>query len=209
VLLIAPLAAVPDAPLTAAAADAVLAGLDADDAAAIWQAITLARPGGLGRSDRWDVAGPPPPDIRAAMRQAARRDTIARLWSDGYAELFAGPATDLAHAVTAGMPLEAAIVRTHLRQLAREPDSLIARRHGSSTAIDVTRRAVALVCRIGGATWPAELAAFDSSLRQPRRLNPGTTADLVAAAIYILLRDGRLRPALPFATPSFTGIASS
>ena len=36
VLLIAPLAAVPDAPLTAAAADAMLAGLDAYDAAAIW-----------------------------------------------------------------------------------------------------------------------------------------------------------------------------
>lgn len=207
VLLIAPLAAVQDAALTAAAVDAVLAGLDANDAAAIWRAITLARPGGLGRSDRWDVAGPPPPDIRTAMRQAARRDTIARLWSDGYADLFAGPVTDLAHAVTAGMPLEAAIISTHLRQLAREPDSLIARRHGSGTAIDVTRRAVALVARMRGDTWPAELAAFDSSLRQPRRLNPGTTADLVAAAIYILLRDGRLRAALPFATPPIKGVS--
>ena len=207
VLLITPLAAAPTASLTAAVVDGLLAGLGPADAAAIWEAIALARPGGLGRSDRWDVAGPPPSDIVAAMRHAASRDTIARLWSHGYADLFAGPVADLAQAAAAGMPLEEAIVRTHLLQLAREPDSLIARRHGTAVAHDVSRRAVALISRVGHGTWPAELVAFDSFLRHPRRLNPGTTADLVAAALYIVLRDGRLRPALPFTTPPFPEFA--
>jgi len=201
VLLIAPLATASIGP-TPASVEAVLTTLGPADAAAIWEAIGLARPGGLGRSDRWDLAEPPPPDIRAAMRHAADRDTIARLWATGFADLFAGPVADLARAVAAGLPLADAIVDAFLRQLAREPDSLIARRHGATAAKDVRRRAERLVTGTTGGGWSDEIAAFDTFLRSPNRLNPGTTADLVAAALYILLRDGSLRPALPFATPA-------
>ena len=200
VLLIAPLATASTGP-TPASVEAVLTTLGQADAAAIWEAIALARPGGLGRSDRWDLAEPPPPDIRAAMRHAADRDTIARLWAEGFHDLFDGPVADLARAVAAGRPLNDAILDAFLRQLAREPDSLIARRHGAAAAEDVRQRAARLVAGRTGGGWSDEIAAFDSSLRSPNRLNPGTTADLVAAALYILLADGSLRPALPFATP--------
>lgn len=201
VLLLAPLATAAPRP-TPDAVEAVLSGLGPADAAAIWEAIALARPGGLGRSDRWDLAEPPPSDIRAAMRQAADRDTIARLWATGFADLFAGPVADLARAVAAGLPLDDAIREAFLRQLARQPDSLIARRHGHAAAEDVRRRAARLVADGTTGGWSDEIAAFDASLRSPNRLNPGTTADLVAAAIYILLADGGLRPVLPFATPA-------
>lgn len=203
VLLLAPLATVggqaSNATLLAAAADRVIAAADSADAAAIWQAIHCAKPGGLGRTDCWDLAGPPPADIRAAMRESADRDTIARLWSRGYDELLTGPVADLAADVGAGWPLEAAIIRCHLRQLARCPDSLIGRRHGATIATAVTAQAAALVARAPASpedpaapSWLAALTDFDASLRLPRRLNPGTTADLVAAALYILLWEGRL-----------------
>jgi triphosphoribosyl-dephospho-CoA synthase len=213
VLLLAPLAATPGAatgpaPVSAADADAVVAAAGSADAAAIWEAIQRAKPGGLGRSDRWDLAGPAPADIRTAMREAADRDTIARLWARGYDELFAGPVADLVASVSAGWPLEPAIIRCHLRQLARCPDSLIVRRHGEATAADVMARAAALVARepaspsdAADPDWVAALAAFDASLRAPRRLNPGTTADVVAAALYILLRDGRLAAAVAAVIP--------
>lgn len=213
VLLIAPLAAVPGpatgpAPVSAADVARVLDVAGPADAAAIWRAIALAKPGGLGRSDRWDLAGPPPANIRSAMGESADRDTIARLWARGYSELFAGPVADLAEAVGAGWPLEQAIIRCHLRQLARCPDSLIGRRHGAAAAAEVMARAAVLVTHEptspAGATDPAWLAAvseFDASLRGPRRLNPGTTADLVAAALYILLRDGRLTDAVAAVLP--------
>lgn len=205
VLLLAPLAAVPDDHLPpvalAAAVDGVLAQADARDAALVWEAIALARPGGLGTSDRWDVAGPAPTDLRVAMRHAAPRDTIARLWAFGYGPLVAGPVADIRAALDDGLPLEAAIVRGHLRQLAREPDSLIGRRHGAAVAAEASARAAALVAAESTPGWEPAVAAFDRWLREPRRLNPGTTADLVAAALYILLRAGRLRPALPFPTP--------
>jgi triphosphoribosyl-dephospho-CoA synthase len=202
ILLTAPLAAVTDhEPFDAAAVERVLARLDAADAADVWRAIGRARPGGMGRVPESDLAGPPPTDLRAAMRAAAGHDQIARLWAEGFTPLFAGPCGDLRAAIDSGLPLLDAIVDCHLRQLAREPDSLIARRHGAAAAADVSAGAAAIL-RLPDATRPAAIAAFDASLRGSRRLNPGTTADLVAAALYILIRDGRLVPSfVPASSP--------
>ncbi len=198
ILLVAPVAAVPGAAdaLRPDTIDAVLERLDEADAAAIWNAFQVARPGGLGRANRHDLSGPPPPSIRDAMRLAADRDTIARLWAHGFQPLFDGPVANLAADIDAGVALETAIIRAHVRQLAREPDSLIARRHGADVAADVSAGAATLVGREQELGWRDAVDAFDASLRSPCRLNPGTTADLIAAALYILLRDGRLRPAL-------------
>lgn len=198
-------------PLAAAASprqvDAVFDSLTPADAADVWEAIALAGPGGLGTTSRDDLRGPPPPDLRGAMRRAASHDRIARLWAEGYADLFAGPVEDLASELAAGRPLLDAIVRCQLKQLAREPDTLIARRHGGVVAADVSRRAAAVLA--AGRGWRAAAARFDASLRVPRRVNPGTTADLVAAAVYILLLEGRLPHGIPLAeslagTPAHT-----
>ena len=201
VLLTAPLAAVPDGePLDAAAVARVLGRLDRDDAAAVYRAIAVGRPGGMGTADSWDVHGPAPDDILAAMQAAAGRDQIARLWSHGFGPLFAGAVADLGRSLAAGAGLCDAVVEAHLRQLARERDTLIARKHGPLAAAEVSAAAAAVLAT-PAANRPEALAAFDRSLRDPKRLNPGTTADIVAAALYILLRSGRLRPFLEFDTP--------
>jgi triphosphoribosyl-dephospho-CoA synthase len=200
ILLIAPLAAADDGgPLNAEAVARVLARLAPDDAADVWDAIGEAQAGGLGSASKWDLRGPPPPDLLAAMDEARDHDQIARLWARGYEPLFAGPVQDLraelaarttasgpAAVAASGPDFDTAIVRTFLRQLAREPDSLIARRHGTATAIDVSRRAAEVLT--AGSGWRRAAAEFDRFLRAPRRLNPGTTADLVAAALYAVLR---------------------
>ncbi|MFM1995852.1 MAG: hypothetical protein RLZZ111_239 [Planctomycetota bacterium] len=193
VLAIAPLAAgAPDGPgdrtiaTLVAGAAAALSRLSPADAVDVWEAINLARPGGLGTRSRLDVAGPPPDDLLEAMRLAAPHDSVARLWAEGYQRLADGLVADLAAGLDAGLPLEEAIVRAFLLQLAREPDSLIARRHGLDTAADVSRRAANAAAR------PDAIPAFDTFLRSPRRLNPGTTADLTAAALYMLLWTGRI-----------------
>jgi triphosphoribosyl-dephospho-CoA synthase len=94
--------------------------------------------------------------------------------------------TDLEAAIGRGLALSDAIVHAFLAQLAWEPDSLIARKHGLAVAVDVSRRASAALAH------PQTIPEFDRFLRSPRRLNPGTTADLTAAALYILIRSGRL-----------------
>jgi len=192
VLAIAPLAAVPDAvPVSPAAVAHVCARLTPSDAADVWQAIRLAQPGGMGHSSEHDLAESPPDDLLAAMRLAAPRDAIARLWADGYHPLFTGLVADLEAAISGGLALDDAIVQSFLAQLAREPDSLIARKHGLPMAVDVSRRAAAALAN------PLTIPEFDRSLRSPRRLNPGTTADLTAAALYILIRTGRLIADVP------------
>jgi triphosphoribosyl-dephospho-CoA synthase len=126
------------------------------------------------------------------MRLAASRDRIASLWAVGYAVLVAGLAADLAAEIAAHADIREAIVRAFLRELARAPDSLVVRRHGPEVAVDVAARAAEVLA--AGAAWPDAAANFDRSLRSPVRVNPGTTADLVAAALYILLRDPTRRP---------------
>ena len=74
-------------------------------------------------------------------------------------------------------------------QLAREPDTLIARKHGIASAANISARAAAVLAT--GADWPAAAADLDLFLRA-QKMNPGTTADLIAAALYILLVTDRL-----------------
>lgn len=207
VLAIAPLAAVPEGTQpTPAAVSHVLAGLGPADARDCWRAIAAARPGGMGTRDRWDVAGEPPADLLTAMHAAAGHDQIARLWSRGYHPLFSGLVADLERELLAGHDLKAAIVRGFLQQLAREPDSLVARKHGAVVAAAVSARARAVIC--GPADWHDAARAFEEDLltgrglagydsppggTRPGTINPGTTADLVAAALYVLLVTGRLQ----------------
>jgi len=211
VLVVAPLAAVPDGtPLTPAAVAQVLAGLGPADARACWQAIRAARPGGMGTRDRWDVAGEPPADMLAAMRAAAPQDQIARLWAHGYGPLFSGLVADLEQELAAGHGLADAIVRGFLRQVAREPDSLIARKHGPAVAAAVSARARAVIEDSDG--WREAARRLEQDLHTgrglagivppadgivPGTINPGTTADLVAAALYVLLATGRLPIVMP------------
>ena len=202
ILAVAPMAASSDSThrsLSAPLVRARITACDASDAEAIYAAIRASGAGGLGNRPQHDLAGHPPASILTAMRLAARAtpaDSIAALWADGYDSLWRGPVADLAHFEATGCGWEEAIIRTALAQLARMPDSLIARRHGTTTAREVSARAASIL-PLSGAEWATELAQFDRSLRQPKRLNPGTTADLIAAALYIHLWNS---------TPSCTGV---
>ena len=184
-----------------------LASLGPADAAAVWQAIALAHPGGLGRVEQHDVAGPPPDDILAAMRMARDRDAIAWLWADGYEPLFRDDTSSpgmvplLERALASTATTNEAILQAFLQHLACHRDSLIARRHGDAVAAEVSGEAAAILS-LPAAQQAAAIAAFDTTLRtgrlvdgRRRPINPGTTADLTAAALFVLLRRGwRLGP---------------
>lgn len=200
VLAIAPLAAAVEP--SREGVSEVLASLDRSDAALIWRAIRVAKPGGLGRVADHDLADPPPPCILEAMQLARDRDAIAELWADDFRPLFEthperpGMVTLLEQAVRNGLPLGAAIQDAFLRHLARHPDTLIARRHGHDIAVDLSQQAAALLT-IPHSQRADAVDAFDRMLRagrlrdgQQRPLNPGTTADLVAAGLFVLLQRG-------------------
>ncbi len=181
VLLLAPLAAATDV----GAVGDVLRATTVDDARNVYAAIRLANPGGLGRADEQDVASEPTATLLEAMRLAADRDGIARQYANDFADVFAAT-------LATARPVEDAIVRLHLELLAARPDTLIARKCGDVVAVEASRRAAD--CLRG-----ASLAEFDAWLRADgNRRNPGTTADLVTACLFVALRRGRLT--LPIAT---------
>jgi triphosphoribosyl-dephospho-CoA synthase len=196
-LLLAPLAAVPGGQSLSTGIGDVVGGLTADDTKHVYDAIRISCAGGLGRAEQADVCFDPPAGINLvqAMRLAAERDCVARQYTNGFADVFQGTAEWIAEALAREMPLGEAVVLTHIRQLAKCPDSLIARKCGPQIAAEATRRA-ATVLELethGQSDFRKALNDFDSWLREDgHRRNPGTTADLVAAGLFVLLREGRL-----------------
>ncbi|MEP9347977.1 triphosphoribosyl-dephospho-CoA synthase [Xanthobacter sp. KR7-225] len=190
VLLCAPLAqaalAPAPAPLRARLAQ-VLAGLDLDDAREAFGAIARANPGGLGAAPEADVRAPATLPLGAAMALAAHRDTIARQYGTGFADVFERGLPLLADDPLAPARLEAAF----LAFLAALPDSHIARKFGADAAEAVRQEAAAVQSQIDG--LPATdrhacLLAFDARLKA-KGLNPGTSADLTVASAFAALLD--------------------
>jgi triphosphoribosyl-dephospho-CoA synthase len=167
------------------AVERTLAGLDVDDAAAAFTAIASARPGGLGEVPEHDVRAPARVSLREAMAAAADRDSIASEYATGYAIVFDTGLPLLDDGLRNRPSTLEAIVSLHVGLLASHPDTLIARKAGDAAA-----RAVSSAAReVRDGARP--LADFDASLRADgNRLNPGTTADLVAATLLAALLSG-------------------
>jgi triphosphoribosyl-dephospho-CoA synthase len=162
-----------------------LAALDVDDAAAAFAAIARARPGGLGEAPQHDVRAPASVSLREAMAAAAHRDSIASEYATGYVIVFDTALPLLSNMVRDGIPTLEAVVSLHVGLLASRPDTLIARKAGAGAARAVSEAAREV--RAGTRSLPD----FDASLRgDDHRLNPGTTADLVAATLLVALLSG-------------------
>jgi triphosphoribosyl-dephospho-CoA synthase len=196
-LLIAPMAAVPNDYSLADGIDAILNALTDDDTSFVYEAIRCSKAGGLGRSEDADVNAEAAPKISlvTAMRIAADRDLVARQYTNAFADVFEGPTVWIAEGIEAGWPLSQAIVHAHVRQIARHGDSLIARKCGASLSAEASERAKAVLqsglpeCL----EYESALADFDGWLRADgHRRNPGTSADFIAAGLFVLLREGRL-----------------
>jgi triphosphoribosyl-dephospho-CoA synthase len=187
ILLMAPLAAVPDGmPLREGVAE-ILGRTTVDDARVVYRAIRLANPGGLLEVPEQDIAIEPTIPLLQAMRLAEDRDLVARQYARGYADLFDLALPTLVSAVEWGTELESAIVSAYLLLLAARPDTLIARKRGRAVAEEASRRAQeAMVTR--------DFDAFDAWLRgDGHARNPGATADLIAATLFVALRDGTIK----------------
>ena len=113
------------------------------------------------------------------MAESAPVDGVAAEWAEGFPRTFeaaesildrSGPVADRAAAV-------------YLDLLADRVDTFVASQHGPETARTVRERAAAAR---DGAVDPAALA--EEFLE--RGINPGTTADLTAAALFVALRRG-------------------
>ncbi len=197
VLLLAPLASVPIEQTLTDGIGRVLEQLTSADTSAVYEAIQISSAGGLGHSDQADVYEEAPPQLTLvdAMRLAANRDLIARQYVNGFLDVFNGPSAWIAEALASNLGLSDAIIHSHVRQLASHPDSLIQRKCGSQVANEAsTQAAEVLKCGMpGDSSYERAISELDEWLRADgHRRNPGTSADLIAAGLFVLLREGRL-----------------
>lgn len=203
VLLLAPLASVqPQLDLRGGIMRA-LVRLDVADARTAYEAIRLANPGGLGTVPDQDVSGEPSVNLREAMGLAADRDLVARQYVNDFKEVFEGVEI-LREELRAPVVFPWPVLKTYLRLLATHPDSLIARKFGVETAREAMRRARLVF----GTSYPSgvdtdALRELQDWLSQPRSSprNPGTTADLLTASLFVALRQNIIQMPLPSVFP--------
>jgi triphosphoribosyl-dephospho-CoA synthase len=171
----------------------VLAETTVADAAQVYAAIRRAGPGGLGETAAEDVSEAPTVTLREAMALAADRDAVAREYVTDFALTFEVGVPAIQAGRQEGLAWTETAVEAYLTLLASTPDTHIARKLGQAEAESVSRRAGEV--RAAGGTRSAAgrkaLAALDAELRDPRnRRNPGTTADLTCAALFVVILEG-------------------
>jgi triphosphoribosyl-dephospho-CoA synthase len=183
----------------------VLQQLTVDDARLVYQAIRLTQPGGLGKVDTQDVSEEPTITLLEAMHLAAERDLIARQYVNGYREVWEvllpafeskqqgrTNASGCTPSLQAPLPpgergMQDAIVHTFLVSLATLGDTLIARKCGTAVAEEAQRQAAEVLA------GRQSIEELDAWLRADgHRRNPGTTADLVCATLFLAFLRGTL-----------------
>ncbi len=112
------------------------------------------------------------------MKHSAENDMIAREWVDGFPLTRRG--ADLLKEAGCG---RRAIVSTFLTLLSSVPDTFIAKEHGRGIAEETRIRAREVL------DGKRTLEAFDEECIA-RGVNPGSTADVLIAAIYVALGEG-------------------
>ena len=181
----------PDSSLTPADATAVLKSTTVADAANFYRAFEAVDvtvddpPDGMEPLDvrRGGDAVPVLEDrgltLADIMERSADRDGVAAEWLGGFERVFAA-----ADVIADGDgPVADRAARTFLELLAAEVDTFVVTQHDRATAEETTERArAALEGDIDPETLADELVA--------EGINPGTTADTVAAALFVALERG-------------------
>jgi triphosphoribosyl-dephospho-CoA synthase len=168
---------------------AVLGGMDMDDTAAVFEAIALAAPGGLGSAEN-DVREKPTIGLLEAMREAAHRDRIARQYVTGFADILETGLAEYEHALARGESGTWPTIAAYMAFLAGFADSHVARKHSSEIANEVREEAAGIRAALSSERDEAAriqiLLDFDRDLKA-RAINPGTSADLTVACLLVHL----------------------
>ncbi len=178
------------------AVGSVLRSLTVDDARLTYEAIRLARPAGMGTVQQYDLQETDVDiTLREAMDQARDRDALAREYVTDFEITFEVGLNALQRILEQGAGMSEAVVQTFLTILTQVPDTLIARKNGMEAARKVSGRA-GQVLKYGGIfseKGKAAIKRFDLDLRDKgHTLNPGTTADLIAAVLFAYLVENDL-----------------
>jgi len=171
-----------------------------EDAVHVYEAIDIAKPSGLNSAPDLDVHDPKSRErivkenvsLLQVFKIASGYDNVCSEWVNNYQITF-----DLAYAYlmeqVKSKDLNTAITHTFLKVLSEYPDTFIARKVGIEKARQISLEAKK-VLHLGGLETldgREKTIAFDKKLRESGNLfNPGTTADITAAALALCTLSG-------------------
>ena len=172
-----------------------------EDAINVYEAVKNANPGGLGKVSEFDINDPDSINkirkgkisLHQIFKIASKYDTICSEWVNNYPITFDVAYPFLMEQTRQTDDLNAAIVHTFLKVLAECPDTLIARKTSLEKALEVSFRAKEIL-KSGGletSNGKKNLREFDQELgKAGNLLNPGTTADIIAATLALTVLSG-------------------
>ena len=168
----------------------VIDRIDLKQTKTIYKAINLANAGGMGLKDKFDLNAKKSSDfiLSEAMNFASSYDYIANEYTNYFNNIINTISLNWRNYFKLMGNAECATTATFLKLISSNPDSLIARKYGLDTAIEVSGKFKALsdeYCELKNPNIiNNKLLLLDSELKI-QGLNPGTTADVVVASIFI------------------------
>ncbi len=194
----------------------ILNNTGVEDAIELVRALQIASPGGaIPKSAEWtdkpqafDFQSPHTIELIRREKYtlcdlqalAADYDSIALEYTTNFAYTFDKLYPEVAKALNRHSRTEDAVLASYLWALGDRPDSFIQRKNGSQIAKDVMQRAQKVYTRImkmPETGWLKQITPFDDYLRsEASQLNPGTTADLLSAALFLALLLGNIKSIL-------------
>jgi triphosphoribosyl-dephospho-CoA synthase len=170
------------------------------DAVNVYEAIKIANPAGLGTAPKLDVNDPnsvskiliEKTSLYQVFKIAESYDAICSEWVNNYPITFGYAYPFLNEQIRRISEPNEAIIHTFLRVLAEYPDTFITRKAGLNKSREVSSKAkIILQSGLATAEGKEQLREFDKELRtHSNLLNPGTTADVIAAALALCVLDG-------------------
>lgn len=173
----------------------------AQDAVDLYEAVHIANPSGLNTSTELDVNNPQSKQqllkenisLFKVFQIGAPYDDICFEWVNNYPITFTEAYPYLMQLIKTKGDLNQAIVHTFLKVLAEHPDTFIARKAGKQKAQEISQDAQKALEQGGLETTAGRTAInnLDQKLRSAgNNLNPGTTADIIAATLALCTLSG-------------------
>ncbi|MBD3197843.1 MAG: ATP--dephospho-CoA triphosphoribosyl transferase CitG [Candidatus Lokiarchaeota archaeon] len=169
-----------------------------EDTINLYKAIRTSNPGGLGTIDKYDLNDENSISqiiedgitLKEIFNLSQEYDMISRQYATNFKVIFEEGLPYFLKTFKEVGDINSTIVNTYLKILSLYPDTLIIRKSGYDAADKVQKFASEIITEGGITTETGKkmIYKFDKYLQQSEgKLNPGTTADLVAGVIFCAL----------------------
>ena len=166
----------------------VLKNTSIQDTQDLCMAIKISSPGGLGRSNIYDINSKPITTIEEIMGYSANYDRISYQYAHNYGDIFDFIIPRLVFLNEKHNSLDVSLSLMFIEILAKIPDSHIYRKFGKKIAKKTSNNAYDLLKILDREHSPDYLADELNNLDykyKKKGINPGTTADLLVASLMI------------------------